>query len=87
MYVQNITFCAGILEESLVAKNRVGIGLRFRLHRLAGLYENSVPYSVFSYQPIDCFKIPALYKWSDACGKKNPQYRQLQRIPGSVDIN
>jgi hypothetical protein len=35
--------CAGILEQSMGARNRVGTGLSYqpsRLHRLAGRYEN-----------------------------------------------
>ncbi len=41
-------FCAGSLEQSMVARNRVGIGLSdrpARLHILAGRYKNSVPSS------------------------------------------
>ncbi len=41
-----LTFAAGILEQSVGARNRVGRGLspaRARLLRLAGRYDNSVP--------------------------------------------
>ncbi len=37
---------AGIVKQSMGAKNRVGIGLSYRparLHRLAGRYDNAVP--------------------------------------------
>ncbi len=60
MYVQNITFRAGILEQSLGARNRVGIGLWFRLHRLAGL--TTTRFLLGSYCPHKLFKIPALHK-------------------------
>jgi hypothetical protein len=39
--------CAGILEQSIEARNRVGKGLSYQpgyiLHRLAGRYDESVP--------------------------------------------
>ncbi len=53
-------FSAGPLEQSMGARNRVGIGLSYgpaMLHRLAGRYDNSVPTRFLT--PVDCSKIPA----------------------------
>ncbi len=61
--------CAGILQQYVGARNRVGIGLSYRparLHRLAEsnpwnslnyLYENHIPTRFLA--SIDCSKIPA----------------------------
>jgi hypothetical protein len=58
--------CAGILEQPMGARNRVGIGLSYRPARdcifklrrsLAGRHDNSVPPRFLA--PIDCFKIRA----------------------------
>jgi hypothetical protein len=52
---------AKILEQSMGARNRVGIGLLHlpaRLNGLAGRYDNSVPTRFLA--TIDCSKIPAL---------------------------
>jgi hypothetical protein len=52
---------AGILEQSMGARNREGIGLSYRLarlHRLAGRYNISVPTRFLA--PIDCSKMPGL---------------------------
>jgi hypothetical protein len=54
----NYVVSPGILEQSMGARKRVGIGLSYRparLHRLAGRYVKSVPIAA-----IDCYKIPAL---------------------------
>ncbi len=54
-------FCAGILEQSMGARYRVGIGLSYRparLERLADRQNNSVPNWFLA--PIDCFKTPAI---------------------------
>jgi hypothetical protein len=51
---------AGILEQSMGARSRGGIGLSYRparLHRRAGRCDNSVPTRFLA--PIDCSKIPA----------------------------
>ncbi len=54
-------FFAGILEQSMGAKNRVGTELSDRpasLYSLAGRYDNPFPTRFLA--PIDCSKIPAL---------------------------
>jgi hypothetical protein len=53
----SISFIFRILEQSMGARNRVGMGLPYqpaRLHRLAvaGQYDNSVP--TWFLSPIDC---------------------------------
>jgi hypothetical protein len=51
---------AGILEQSMGARNRVGIGLSYRpamLHKLTGRCDNSVPTRFLA--PVGCSKIPA----------------------------
>ncbi len=46
--------CAGILEQSMGTRNRVGIGLSYRAARLDKLGS-----STHFLAPIDCYKIPA----------------------------
>jgi hypothetical protein len=44
-FLKVLQLCAGILEHSMEARNRVGIGVvqAVRLHRMAGRFPNSVP--------------------------------------------
>ena len=58
--VYKFGLCSGIFEQSMGARNRIGIGLSYRparLHRLAGRYDNAVPTRFLA--PIDCSKIRA----------------------------
>ncbi len=53
--------CAGVLEQSMWARNRVGTALSYRpasLCSLAGQYDNPIPTRFLAH--IDCSKIPAL---------------------------
>ncbi len=56
-----VLYWVSILEQSMGARNREGIGLSYRpakLHRLAGRYYNPIPTQFLA--PIDCSEIPAL---------------------------
>ncbi len=50
LHTHKLTSSAGILEQSMGARNRVGKGLSYRparLHRLASRYDNSFPSPIY----------------------------------------
>jgi hypothetical protein len=77
----NSLCCAGILEQSLEARNRVEIGLPYRpamLHRLA----ESIPWNRFlgslKVKKKTVSDISILYKWG--CGKFEEHVEPFSRV-------